>query len=345
MVYSAAPPARTAMPALPDATDCIEYAGPGGAEVLRLARRPLPSPGPRQVLLEVAFAGINRPDLLQREGRYPPPPGVTDIPGLEVAGRVVAAGDEVGWPRVGEEVCALLAGGGYARFALAEADLCLPIPQGCDLAAAAAIPEAFFTVWFNLVEKGGLDAGQTVLIHGGASGIGTTAIQVARAFGATVYTTAGSDEKCRACEALGAARAFNYRREDFAEVKALTGGRGVDLVLDMVGGDYLARHLRCTTRGARIVQIAFLGGSRVTADLMPLMLKELVLTGSTLRSQPLAVKARLARKVRDQLLPLVAAGRLKPVVDRVFPLEEAAAAQRYLESGAHFGKVILRCRH
>jgi len=284
------------------------------------------------VLIEVACAGVNRPDVLQRTGVYPPPPGASDIPGLEVSGTIIAVGSEVSSFTAGDRVCALLSGGGYAQHAVAEASLCLPVPEPLSLEQAAGLPETFFTVWYNLIEKGELQAGDNVLIHGGSSGIGTTAIQVAHAFGATVYTTAGSAEKCRLCEELGAARAFNYRDEDFGEVKKLSGG-GVDIVLDMVGGDYVAKNIKCAAPKARIVNIAFLQGSKVQLDLMPVMLKQLVLTGSTLRSQPVADKARIAEEVE-----------LKVLVHKVFPLEQAAEAHALMESSQHIGKIILDCR-
>jgi len=328
---------------LPQNTSCIEIREPGGPDVLTPTTRDLAPPGNGQVLIEVAFAGVNRPDVLQRTGVYPPPLGATDIPGLEVSGTIIAVGADVTSLAVGDRVCALLSGGGYARHAVAEASLCLPVPGQLSLEEAAGLPETFFTVWYNLVEKGELQAGDNVLIHGGSSGIGTTAIQVARALGATVYTTAGSAEKCRLCEELGATKAFNYREEDFAEVKKLT-GVGMDIILDMVGGDYVARNIKCTAPKARIVNIAFLQGSKVQIDLMPVMLKQLVLTGSTLRSQPVADKARIAGEVIHNLIPLVAAGQLKVLVHKVFPMEKAAEAHALMESSQHIGKIILDCR-
>jgi putative PIG3 family NAD(P)H quinone oxidoreductase len=328
---------------VPSSTTCAEITTPGGPEVLKSASRDLPPLGPREVLIEVACAGVNRPDVVQREGRYPAPPGASDIPGLEVAGSIVAVGAGVSRWRQGDKVCALLAGGGYARYAIAEDSLCLPIPGALSMAEAAGLPETLFTVWYNLVEKGELQAGDRVLIHGGSSGIGTTAIQVARALGATVYTTAGSGEKCRVCEELGAAKAFNYRSEDFTQVKALTDGRGVDIILDMVGGDYVQKNIHCAAPKGRIVNIAFLQGSKVTLDLMLVMLKQLVLTGSTLRSQPLADKARLAGEVHSNLWPLVAAGQVRPVIHQVLPLSQAAEAHRLMESSQHIGKIILDC--
>jgi NADPH:quinone reductase len=326
----------------PSHTDCIEISRPGDPDVLTLATRALPELNDDQVLIQVAFAGINRPDVLQRTGAYPPPAGASDIPGLEVSGTIVAIGAAVSNLNVGDRVCALLSGGGYAKYAVADASLCLPIPETLSLAEAAGLPETFFTVWYNLVEKGELAAGDNVLIHGGSSGIGTTAIQIAQAFGATVYATAGSAEKCQLCEELGATKAFNYRTEDFAEVKKLSGA-GVDIILDMVGGDYVQMNIKCAAPKARIINIAFLQGSKVQIDLMPVMLKQLVLTGSTLRSQPVADKARIAREVANNLLPLVAAGSLKVLVHSVFPLAQAAEAHALMESSQHIGKIILDC--
>ena len=329
---------------LPTTTECIEISAPGDAGVLRRTTRPLAPPGPDEVLIAVHSAGVNRPDVIQRQGLYPPPPGVTDIPGLEVAGTVIALGEAVTRWSLGDAVCALLAGGGYARHVLAHQQLCLPVPAGLGLSEAAALPETAFTVWFNLVRQGRMKAGDRVLIHGGASGIGTLAIQVARALGARVYATAGSDAKCRTCEHLGAEKCFNYRTEDFTTLKALTGGLGADIILDMVGGDYVARNISVAARGGRILSLAFLRGSRVEVDLMPMMLKQLVLTGSTLRSQPVAVKAGIAREVGAGLWPLIAAGKVRPLIHRVLPLAQVAQAHRIMESGTHTGKLVLDCR-
>jgi putative PIG3 family NAD(P)H quinone oxidoreductase len=329
---------------LPDSTECIEIAGHGGAGSLRLARRPLPPPGHREVLIRVHAAGVNRPDILQRQGLYPPPDGTSDIPGLEVSGTVIGTGPGVSRWRQGDEVCALVAGGGYSRHALAHEALCLPVPSPLSLTQAAALPETFFTVWYNLVERGRLRENEVVLIHGGSSGIGTTAIQVARALGARVYTTAGTDEKCRACETLGAERAFNYRSEDFLRIKQLTDRRGADVIIDMVGGDYIQKNIKCAAPDGRIVQIAFLQGSRVQVDLMPVMLKRLVFTGSTLRSQPVAEKARIAGAVERELWPLLDSGAVKPVVHEILPLAEAAEAHRIMENSEHIGKILLDCR-
>ncbi len=327
----------------PITTDCIEISSPGGPEVLQATRRELPAPGPGEVVIAVQYAGINRPDVFQRLGGYPPPPGVTDIPGLEVSGTVAAVGEGVTL-EVGAQVCALLAGGGYARHAIAHQDLCLPVPKGLTLEQAAALPETFFTVWYNLVEQGQLASGDVVLIHGGTSGIGTTAIQVARALGARVFATAGSEEKCRVAESLGAEKCFNYRNEDFVQIKELSDGRGADIILDMVGGDYVQRNIKAAARRGRILYLAFLKGSKVQVDLMPLMLKQLVLTGSTLRSQPHAEKARLAREVAANLWPLIDSGLVRPVLHRTLPLEQAAEAHRIMESSVHIGKLLLDCR-
>lgn len=324
-------------------TPCIEITAAGGPEVLKLSRRTLPAPARGQVLIEVCTAGVNRPDVLQRQGLYPPPPDASDIPGLEVSGTVVAAGPGVDKPATGDRVCALLAGGGYSRYALADSALCLPVPDALPLTEAAALPETLFTVWYNLVEKADLKAGDVVLIHGGGSGIGTTAIQVTRGLGATPYVTAGSDEKCRACEALGAERAFNYKREDFTVIKELSERRGADIIIDIVGGDYVQKNIKAAAPRGRIVQLAFLQGSKVTVDLMPVMLKQLVFTGSTLRSQPLAEKARIAEAVIHDLWPLVAEGSIRPVIDRTLPLADAAQAHRIMERSEHFGKLLLDC--
>jgi putative PIG3 family NAD(P)H quinone oxidoreductase len=320
----------------------IEIARPGGPEVLSPARRPRPSPAAGELLIEVEAAGVNRPDVLQRQGHYPPPPGASDIPGLEVAGVVAAAGEGVsGWAE-GDRVCALLAGGGYAEYAAAPAPQCLPVPRGLGAVEAAALPETFFTVWTNVFERGRLRAGETLLVHGGSSGIGTAAIALARAFGARVLATAGGAEKCAACERLGAARAVNYREEDFvAAVKAETGGRGVDVVLDMVGGDYTPRNLECLARDGRLVQIAFLRGSKVQLDLLPVMQRRLTITGSTLRPRSVEEKGAIARALREQVWPLIEQGRVRPLVHATFPLRKAADAHRLMESGGHIGKIVL----
>ncbi|HUG54045.1 MAG TPA: NAD(P)H-quinone oxidoreductase [Vicinamibacteria bacterium] len=322
--------------------EAVEIASAGGPEVLRPVRRPRPSPGPTELLIAVAAAGVNRPDVLQRQGKYPPPPGASDRPGLEVAGHVAAVGDDVGGWREGDPVCALVAGGGYAGYCVAPAPQCLPVPGGLGLVEAAALPEAVFTVWTNVFERGALAAGEALLVHGGASGIGTTAIQMAKARGARVFATAGTKEKCAACERLGAERAIDYKSEDFAAVvKDLTGGRGVDVILDMVGGDYLPRNLACLAADGRLVQIAFLRGARAEVDLATIMRRRLTLTGSTLRARPVEEKGRLAAAVREEVWPLVEAGAVRPVVHATFPLAHAADAHRLMESDAHIGKIVL----
>ena len=324
----------------------IAMLGPGGPEVLTLAEAPVPEPGPGEVLIEVHAAGVNRPDIAQREGRYPPPPGASPILGLEVAGVIAALGPGVeGW-RVGDRVCALVNGGGYAEFVAVPAPQCLPIPPGYDFVRAAAIPETFFTVWANLFERGQLARGETVLIHGGTSGIGTTAIQLAHEFGATVYATAGSPEKCLACLRLGAAAAIDYRAQDFVEeMKRLTDGRGVDVILDMVGGDYIPRNIRCLALDGRLVQIAFLHGSKVAEmDFLPVMTRRLTITGSTMRPRTTAQKGAIAEALRRHVWPVLEAGRCGPVIHTVFPLAEAAEAHRLIESSQHIGKIVLLVR-
>jgi NADPH2:quinone reductase len=322
-----------------NAMDVVEIAEAGGPEVLRPARRPLPAPGPGEVLVRVAAAGVNRPDVLQRQGRYAPPPGASDIPGLEIAGYVVGNGASL---RDGDAVCALLPGGGYAAYAVAAEPLCLPVPRGFSMEEAAALPETFFTVWHNVFERGRLAAGETLLVHGGSSGIGTTAILLARAFGARVLVTAGSAEKCAACVGLGAERAIDYKREDFAAVVAeVTGGRGVDVVLDMVGAPYLERNLASLATEGRLVQIAVQGGFKAELNLVTVMQKRLTVTGSTLRPRPVADKARIAEALRAQVWPRLDRGEIRPVVHARFPLAEAAEAHRLMESSAHVGKIVL----
>lgn len=325
---------------LPTTMNCIEIASPGGPEVLTPTQRPLPTPGDGEVLIRVIAAGVNRPDVVQRQGGYPAPPGASDLPGLEVAGEIAALGADAGDWRVGDRVCALLAGGGYAEYATAHHQLCLPIPGGLSATEAAALPETAFTVWHNLFERAALQAGEVLLVHGGTSGIGTMAIQLATALGARVFATAGSAEKVATCERLGAIRAFDYHREDFVEGLKTTVG-GANVILDMVGGDYVQKNLRAAAFRGRIVSIAFLRGSRVEVDLMPVMLKQLVLTGSTLRSQPIADKARIARAVREQVWPLIEGGSVRPLVHATFALAEAAASHVLMESSAHQGKIVL----
>jgi NADPH2:quinone reductase len=318
----------------------VEISEPGGPEVLRVTERAIPEPGHGQVLIRVAYAGVNRPDALQRAGAYAPPPGASDLPGLEASGEIVAVGPGVDDWAVGDRVCALLPGGGYADYAVTPAAHCLPVPQGLGLKEAACLPETFFTVWSNVFMRGGLEAGERFLVHGGSSGIGTTAIQLAHAFGARVFTTAGSDEKCVACLQLGAERAINYRAEDFVEVLKAEGG--ANLILDMVGGDYIARNLKALAEEGRLVQIAFLQGSKAEINFAPLMLKRQTITGSTLRPQSDLAKARIAEGLRAQVWPLLDAGRIAPVMDSEFALEDAAEAHARMESSAHIGKIVLR---
>ncbi len=326
----------------------VEISSPGGPEVLRLVERPDPVPAAGEVLIGVAAAGVNRPDLMQREGRYPPPRGSSDLPGLEVAGTILALGP--GEPRsasgrawkIGDEVCALIAGGGYAEQAVAPGVQCLPVPRGMPLADAAAIPETYFTVWTNVFDRGRLAAGEWLLVHGGTSGIGSTAIQLAAARGSRVITTAGSEEKCRAAEQLGATRAVNYRTEDFvAAVTDITGGRGVDVVLDIMGGSYLARNLDCLTKDGRLVQIGLQGGASAEIPLRPIMLRRLTITGSTLRIRTPEEKGAIAAAVEREIWPLLESGRVRPIIDARLPLADAAEAHRRLGSGEVIGKVIL----
>jgi putative PIG3 family NAD(P)H quinone oxidoreductase len=320
----------------------VEIAEPGGPEVLRPCQLPLPVPGPGDVLIRVRAAGVNRPDVIQRKGGYPPPPGASPLPGLEVAGEVVALGPKTQGPEPGAEVTALIAGGGYAEYAVAPAGQCLPVPSNLSMVEAAALPETFFTVWSNLFDVALLTAGETVLIHGGTSGIGTTAIQLATAFGVRVFATAGTDEKCAACTRLGAARAINYKTEDFVEVvKAETGGLGCNVILDMVGGDYVARNIAAAAPDGRIAQIAFLQSPKVTLNLMALMLKRITLTGSTLRPRDVAFKTTIAQRLAQHVWPLIAQDRIRPIIDSTFPLIEAAKAHARMESSAHIGKIIL----
>jgi NADPH:quinone reductase len=315
---------------------------PGPPEVLVPVERPTPVTAAGEVLIKVAAAGVNRPDVMQRLGKYPPPPGASDIPGLEIAGEIVGVASDVTSWRTGERVCALVSGGGYAEYCSAPAPQCLPIPAGLDLIQAAAIPETFFTVWTNVFERGRLVAGETILIHGGSSGIGTTAIQLARAFGARVIATAGSDEKCSACQSLGAEVAINYRSTDFVTtVRDRTGGRGVDVVLDMVGGEYLQRNIDCLARDGRLVQIGLLGGAKSQINMGPVLQRRLWITGSTLRARSIAEKAAIAGAVQQHVWPLLEAGTVRVLVHATFPLQQAAEAHRVMESSAHIGKLVL----
>lgn len=327
---------------VPGLMTVVEIATPGGPEVLRPARRPVPRAAEGEVLIRVAAAGVNRPDVLQRMGYYPPPKGASDVPGLEVAGTIAAVGAGVAGWTAGDRVCALLAGGGYAEYAAAPAVQCLPAPASLSLTQAAALPETFFTVWVNVFQRGGLKAGELLLVHGGSSGIGTAAIALARARGATVLATAGSAEKCAACARLGAARAVNYRDEDFvAVVKEFTAGRGVDMVLDMVGGDYTPRNLQCLAVEGRLVQIAYQRGQKVEVDLGLLMPKRLSITGSSLRPRGPEEKGAIAQGLREHVWPLLEAGTVAPVIHATFPLADAAGAHRLMESGVHVGKIVL----
>jgi NADPH2:quinone reductase len=330
------------MPALPAQMTVIAIRAPGGPEVLVPEQRPLPQLAPDEVLVKVAAAGVNRPDVMQRRGLYPPPKGATDIPGLEIAGEVVALGAAVTRWKLGDKVMALVVGGGYAEYCPAHESHALPIPPGLTAVEAAAVPETFFTVWHNTFERGRLRPGETLLVHGGSSGIGTTAIQLAKGFGARVVTTAGSDEKCAACRRLGADVAVNYKSEDFvAATKAATDGKGADVVLDMVGGDYIARNYEAAAVEGRIVQIAFQASSKATVDFQRILLKRLTHTGSTLRSRSIPDKGAIARAVEEHVLPLIAAGKAKPLIDSTFPLAQAAAAHARMESSAHIGKIVL----
>jgi NADPH:quinone reductase len=320
----------------------VEIAAPGGPEQLKPNKRAVPQPGDREVLVRVAAAGVNRPDVMQRQGRYPPPPGASDLPGLEIAGEIVALGANVSALSVGDAVTALLPGGGYAEYAVAAAPLCLPVPSGISMVEAAAIPETFFTVWTNLFDRGRCKAGDTVLVHGGTSGIGTTAIQLAAAWGARVFATAGSEDKARACEKLGAVRGINYRTEDFVEViRAATAGAGVDVTLDMVAGSYVARNLEIAALEGRVVTISLLGGSKAEINMSMILTKRLTLTGSTLRARTVAQKAEVADAVRKNVWPLLAAGRVRPVIHATFPLAEASEAHRLMETSNHIGKIVL----
>jgi putative PIG3 family NAD(P)H quinone oxidoreductase len=328
---------------LPSEMTCIEITRPGGPEALVPAKRALPQPGEGEVLIKVAAAGVNRPDVLQRLGGYPPPPGASDIPGLEIAGEVAALGSGVTSLKPGDAVTALVTGGGYAQYCCAPAAQCLPYPAGFSALEAAALPETYFTVWSNVFDRAELKPGERFLVHGGSSGIGTTAIQLAAAFGAEVYATAGSPEKLKACEELGAKRAVNYREEDFVEViKEASGGKGVDVILDMVGGSYIPRDIKLLAPDGRLVFIAFLGGSKAEVDFLPVMLKRLKITGSTLRARDVAFKAAIAEKLRAKVWPLLEEKKVKPLIHEVFPLEEASKAHALMESSSHIGKIMLK---
>ncbi|MEM7300930.1 MAG: NAD(P)H-quinone oxidoreductase [Pseudomonadota bacterium] len=328
---------------LPTTMTAIAISEPGGPDVLKQQERPVPEPAAEEVLIKIAFAGVNRPDCLQRTGAYPAPPGASDLPGLEAAGTIVAIGEGVADHQIGDPVTALLAGGGYAPYATAHAGHALPIPSGLDLVQAAALPETFFTVWHNVFQRGGLKSGERFLVHGGSSGIGTTAIQLAKAFGAEVFTTAGSDEKCDACHKLGADHVINYRNESFVDViKDKTNRQGVNVILDMVGGDYISQNHSAAAVDGRIVQIAFLQGSKAEMDFTRLMIKRLVHTGSTLRPRDNEFKSQVAREIKEHVWPLIEAGKVVPVMDQMFDLSEANLAHRRMEEGNHIGKIMLR---
>ena len=315
----------------------------GGPEVLKLDSMPIPEPGPGEVLICVAAAGVNRPDVMQRKGLYPPPPGATDVLGLEVSGTVVSTGENVTEPVVGDQVCALVVSGGYAEYCLAAASLCLPIPGEILLEVAAGIPETFFTVWTNVFERGELKSGESILVHGGSSGIGTTAIQLGKAFGGTVYTTAGTKEKCDFCEKLGADAAFNYREQDFSEeIKNLTEGKGVDVILDMVGGPYFPKNIGLLAVEGRLVQIAMMQGSKAEVDFLALLLKRVTLTGSTLRPRSVEQKTEIAQALRENVWPLLESRAVRPIIHQTFPLEKAAEAHSLMESSTHIGKILLK---
>lgn len=324
---------------IPDVMQAVEISAPGGAEVLRPVTRPVPVAGHGQILIRIAWAGVNRPDVLQRAGSYAPPPGASDLPGLECAGSVAEVGPGVSRWHVGDRVCALLPGGGYGEFAICPADHALPVPDGLSLREAAALPETAYTVWSNMVLRGGLQAGERFLVHGGSSGIGTMAIQIAHALGARVWATAGSAGKCAACTRLGAS-AINYHDEDFVTVLRQSGG--ADLILDMVGGDYIGRNIRCLADDGRLVMIAFLSGPKAEINFAQIMARRLTVTGSTLRPQSDRAKARIARDLQDRLWPLVEAGAVRPLIDSTFPLREAVEAHRRMEGSGHIGKILLQ---
>ncbi len=327
---------------LPRKMRVIEISKPGGPEVLVPAQRPLPAPKAGEILVKVAAAGVNRPDVLQRIGVYPVPADASDLPGLEIAGEVAACGEGVTRWKVGDRVCALVHGGGYAEYCVAPEVQALAVPKGLTEIEAASLPETFFTVWSNVFDRGGLKAGETLLVQGGSSGIGVTAIQMARAMGNRVFATAGSEEKCAACVKLGAEKAINYRTQDFAaEVKAATGGKGVDVILDMVGGDYVPKELKCLADDGRLVFIAFLRGPRTELDINELMRRRLTITGSTLRPRPVAFKGAIAASLAKRVWPLIESGKIRPVIHKTFPLEAAADAHRLMESSQHIGKIVL----
>jgi len=327
---------------IPKEMRAVEIAKPGGPEVLKSVMRPVPAPKANEILIKVAAAGVNRPDVLQRSGNYPVPPDASDLPGLEVAGEVAARGAAVTMWSIGDKVCALVHGGGYAEYCVAPEATALPVPKGWSLTEAASLPETFFTVWGNVYDRARLAPGESLLVQGGTSGIGVSAIQMAKATGNRVFATAGSDEKCAACLRLGADKAINYKTQDFtAEIKAATGGKGVDVILDMVGGDYVPKELKCIAEDGRLVFIAFLRGMKTEMDIMLVMRKRLTITGSTLRPRPVAFKGGIARSLREKIWPLIERGKIRPEIYKTFPLEQAADAHRLMESSQHIGKIVL----
>jgi len=328
---------------IPQSMNYIQIEKHGDPEVLKLHSMPVPEPGPGEVLIKVAAAGVNRPDVMQRKGLYPPPPGATDVPGLEVSGTVVSVGQNVSKPPINSEVCALVTCGGYAEYCLAAASICLPVPEKISLVNAAGIPETFFTVWTNVFKRGQLKAGESLLVHGGSSGIGTTAIQLGKAFGATVYTTAGTSDKCEFCNNLGADAAINYIEQDFSEeIKRLTEGKGVNVILDMVGGPYFPKNIGLLADEGRLVQIALMQGSKAEVDFRSLLLKRVTLTGSTLRPRSVEEKTKIAQALQKNVWPLLESGAIRPIIHEIFPLKQASEAHRLMESSAHIGKILLK---
>ena len=328
---------------IPQSMNYIQIEKHGDPEVLKLHSMPVPEPGPGEVLIKVAAAGVNRPDVMQRKGLYPPPPSATDVPGLEVSGTVVSVGQNVSKPPINSEVCALVTCGGYAEYCLAAASICLPVPEKISLVNAAGIPETFFTVWTNVFKRGQLKAGESLLVHGGSSGIGTTAIQLGKAFGATVYTTAGTSDKCEFCNNLGADAAINYREQDFSEeIKRLTEGKGVNVILDMVGGPYFPKNIRLLADEGRLVQIALMQGSKAEVDFRSLLLKRVTLTGSTLRPRSVEEKTKIAQALQKNVWPLLESGAIRPIIHEIFPLKQASEAHRLMESSTHIGKILLK---
>ncbi len=328
---------------IPQSMNYIQIEKHGDPEVLKLHSMPVPEPGPGEVLIKVAAAGVNRPDMMQRKGLYPPPPGATDIPGLEVSGTVVSVGQNVSKPPINSEVCALVTCGGYAEYCLATASICLPVPEKISLVNAAGIPETFFTIWTNVFKRGQLKAGESLLVHGGSSGIGTTAIQLGKAFGATVYITAGTSDKCEFCNNLGADAAINYREQDFSEeIKRLTEGKGVNVILDMVGGPYFPKNIRLLADEGRLVQIALMQGSKAEVDFRSLLLKRVTLTGSTLRPRSVEEKTKIAHALQKNVWPMLESGAIRPIIHETFPLKQASEAHRLMESSAHIGKILLK---